>query len=112
MKRSDSMIRSILAVVIGLLAWMVVATLLNRGLRLGIAGYTQAEPAMAFTLGMKIARLILGALSSIAAGATAGLIAPSKKAPAWVIGAIMLALFVPGHIMIWAKFPVWYHLTF
>ena len=60
------MTRSILAVVAGLVAWMVVATLLNFGLRAGLAGYTQAEPILAFTLGMKIARLTLAALASLA----------------------------------------------
>ena len=98
--------------VAGLVVWMVVATLLNFGLRAGIAGYTQAEPAMIFTLGMKVARLILGALASLAAGAAAGLIAPSKTAPGWVLGAIILSLFIPVHIQLWAKFPVWYHLVF
>lgn len=104
--------RSILAVVIGFFLWWVVATLLNLGLRAGLAGYTQAEPTMAFTLSMKVARLILGALASLAAGAATGLIAPSKKAVPWVLGAIILALFIPVHIQLWAKFPVWYHLVF
>jgi hypothetical protein len=104
--------RSIFAVVAGLAVWMVVATLLNFGLRAGLPGYTLAEPSMSFTLGMKVARLILGALASLAAGAAVGLIAPSKTAPCWVLGAIMLALFIPEHIRIWAKFPVWYHLVF
>jgi hypothetical protein len=104
--------RAIFAVVAGLVVWMVVATLLNFGLRAGIAGYTQAEPALTFTLGMKVARLILGALASLAAGAAAGLIAPLKTAPRWVLGAMILAVFIPVHIQIWAKFPVWYHLVF
>ena len=104
--------RSILAVVAGLAVWMLVATLLNFGLRAGISGYAQAEPALAFTLDMKIARLILGALASLAAGAAAGLIAPSKTAPRWVLGGVILAFFIPVHIQLWAKFPVWYHLVF
>ena len=104
--------RSILAVVAGLTVWMLVATLLNFGLRAGLAGYTQAEPTMTFTLGMKVARLILGALASLAAGAAAGLIAPLKTGPRWVLGAILLAFFIPVHIQLWAKFPVWYHLVF
>jgi len=29
-----------------------------------------------------------------------------------VLGAIILAAFIPAHIQIWAKFPVWYHLVF
>src|SRR6476646_2076812 len=104
--------RAILAVVAGLAVWMLVATLLNFGLRAGLAGYTLAEPTMTFTLGMKVARLILGALASVAAGAAAGLIAPSRTGPRWVLGAIILALFIPVHIQLWAKFPVWYHLVF
>ena len=27
-------------------------------------------------------------------------------------GLVLLALFVPNHIAIWDKFPLWYHLTF
>ena len=106
------MVRSILAVVAGFVVWALVATLLNFGLRAGLAGYALAEPTLTFTLGMKIARLILGALASLAAGAAAGLIAPTKTAPGWVLGAIILALFIPIHVQLWAQFPVWYHLTF
>ena len=27
-------------------------------------------------------------------------------------GVILLGLFIPQHIMLWDKFPIWYHLTF
>lgn len=104
--------RSILAFVAGLLVWAVVATLLNFGLRAGLPGYRLAEPTLTFTLGMKLARLMLGALASLAAGAATGLIAPSKPGVRWVLGAIVLAMFIPIHVQLWSKFPVWYHLTF
>ena len=104
--------RSILAMIVGLAVWVLVASLLNRGLRIGFAGYAAAEPAMTFTLGMKLARLLLGALSSLAAGATTRLMAPSRKALPWVLGVILLALFIPVHAQVWTKFPVWYHLVF
>lgn len=104
--------RAILALLTGFLLWAVVATLLNFGLRAGIPGYKLAEPTMTFTLGMKVARLILGALASLAAGAATGLIAPSKRWVPWVLGVIILVLFIPSHIHLWTKFPVWYHLTF
>ena len=106
------MTRSILAILAGFVVWAVVATLINLGLRAGLAGYALAEPTMTFTLGMKIARLILGALASLAAGAVAGLIAPSKGWVPWVLGAIVLAFFIPTHVYLWAKFPVWFHFTF
>ena len=104
--------RTIVALVAGLALWAVVATLLNLGLRAGLAGYALAEPTMNFTLGMKVARLILGALASLTAGAAAGLIAPSRRSLPWVLGAVVLAAFIPVHIQLWAKFPVWYHLIF
>ena len=104
--------RSILAAVTGLVVWVLVASLLDRGLRLGLAGYAAAEPTLSFTLGMKLARLILGAFASLAAGATAAAIARSSPRVPWVVGVILLVAFVPGHLRIWAKFPVWYHLVF
>jgi hypothetical protein len=103
---------TILAFLTGLAVWVVVATLLNFGLRAGIAGYALAEPTMSFTLGMKVARLILGALASLSAGAATALIAPSRRSLPWVLGIVVFAVFIPAHIQIWAKFPVWYHLVF
>jgi len=104
--------RSIFALIAGLALWVLVASLLNRGLRAGLPGYALAEPTLNFTLGMKVARLILGALASLAAGAAAGLIAPSRTGLPWLLGAIILAAFIPVHIQLWTKFPVWYHLVF
>ena len=104
--------RSIFAAVAGLAAWVLAASLLNRGLRLGLPGYALAEPTMTFTLGMKIARLILGALASLAAGAATGAIAHSSPRLPWLVGAILLAAFIPAHIQLWVKFPLWYHLLF
>jgi len=104
--------RSILALLAGLALWVLVASLLNRGLRAGLPGYALAEPTLNFTLAMKIARLVLGALASLAAGAAVGLIAPTRTGLAWILGAIILAAFIPVHVQLWTKFPVWYHLVF
>jgi hypothetical protein len=104
--------RSLLAVVAGLAAWVLVASLLNRGVRVTLGGYAAAEPRMTFTLAMLAARLMIGALASISAGAVAGSIAPRGSRPVWVLGAILLAAFVPQHVWLWRVFPLWYHLTF
>ncbi len=104
--------RSIVAFVAGTIAWVLVASVLNRMLRLTVPGYVAAEPAMAFTLAMKIGRLTMGALASVAAGATIGAIALRGQRVAWIFGAFVLALFLPAHIWLWAKFPAWYHLAF
>ena len=104
--------RSILAFVAGLTVWVLVVFLLNRGLRLALRGYAAAEPQMTFSLGMMAARLVLGVLASLAAGAAARAVAPTSTAVSWVLGAVLLVAFIPAHIRLWAKFPVWYHLVF
>ena len=103
--------RSMCAIVAGFVLWWAVATLLNFGLRATIPGYSTAEPTLNFTLGMKFARLLVGALSSVAAGAATALIAPTKKSLPWMLGAIVLAMFIPIHVQLWSKFPVWYHFS-
>ena len=104
--------RSILAFIAGLAAWVLVASLLNRGLRLALGGYAAAEPEMTFTHGMMAARLVLGALASLSAGAATRAVAPSSRRVVWALGAVLLAAFIPIHNQLWAKFPVWYHLVF
>ena len=71
--------RTIASIIAGLVAWGVIATLLNFGLRLWLPGYVEAEPVLAFTLVMKIARLSLAGISCLAAGAVVRAIAPESR---------------------------------
>lgn len=104
--------RSILAVAVGVVVWVLVVSLIDRGLRLAIDGYAEAEPKLVFTLGMMWARLGMAAVTSLIAGAVTALVARSAKWAPWIAGAIFLALFVPEHIKLWNVLPAWYHLTF
>jgi hypothetical protein len=104
--------RTILACLAGLLTWAVVVTLINRVLRLSLPNYTAAEQALLFTLGMKWARLLMAIVTSVVAGAVTGWISRSTRWAPLIVGGVVLAIFVPAHIAIWSKFPVWYHLTF
>jgi hypothetical protein len=104
--------RAILAGLLALVTWTLVASIINRVFRLVIPGYTAAEHTLQFTLSIEIARLLMGAAASVAGGVVASWIAPTKSWVAPVVGIIVLALFLPVHIAIWAKLPVWYHLTF
>jgi hypothetical protein len=106
------MIRTLLAVLVALVAWVALATVLNLLARHGIAGYAAAEPTFAFTAGMQIARLIVGAAASLAAGGLAARIAPNDSRAPWVAGVILLVVFLPEHWKLWHSFPLWYHLTF
>jgi hypothetical protein len=104
--------RTIASIVAGLFAWAVVVTILNFGLRAAIPGYHAAEATLQFTLAMKIGRLTEAALTSLVAGAVVGWIDPSRRWTPWLVGAIVLAMFLPVHVSLWSKFPVWYHLAF
>ena len=104
--------RIVLSIVAALIAWTLIATVLNFGLRAAIPGYHAAEATLQFTLAMKFGRLALAAVSSLGAGAVARLIAPASRWSPWIVGLTILALFLPLHVEIWNKLPVWYHLTF
>ena len=104
--------RGIAGVAGGLVAWMVVATLGNLALRFAWPGYGDAEKEMMFTLGMLIARLFLGALSSLCAGLTVAWIAKRDGRVVAILAGVLFALFVPVHYQLWGRFPVWYHIVF
>ena len=104
--------RTIASIIAGLVAWGLVVTLLNFGLRAILPGYHAAEATLQFTLAMKVGRLTEAAVASVAAGAVVGLIAPSNKWAPWLVGLIILAMFLPVHVSLWNKFPAWYHLAF
>lgn len=104
--------KTVLAFIAGLIAWILVVSLLNRGLRSFVDGYAAAEPQMAFTLGMMVSRLTIGAVTSLITGAIMGAIAPASSRTPWALGVLLLAGFIPEHIHVWHRFPLWYHLTF
>jgi hypothetical protein len=104
--------RTIGGIVAGIIAWAVVVTVLNFGLRLWLPGYVQVEHAMLFTLPMKIARLSIAAFTSLIAGAVIRAVAPASRWAPWIVGLAILTLFLPTHIYLWSRFPIWYHLSF
>ena len=69
-----------------------------------------AEQTLQFTLGMKWARHLMAIVTSLVAGAVTRWISPSSRWAPLIVGSGVLVMFVPLHIAIWSKFPVWYHL--
>lgn len=104
--------RTIVAIIAGLVGWVVIVTVINWGLRLGLPGYRLAEHTLVFTLGMKISRLTMAAVTSVATGVLVRVIAPGSRLAPWIVGLVVLALFLPAHIQLWHRFPIWYHLSF
>ncbi len=104
--------RSILACLAGLLTWIVVVSVINRVLRLSLPDYTAAEQTLHFTLGMKWARLLMAIVTSLVGRCRNPLDIPIEPLGAARRRHHGVCLFLPAHIAIWSRFPVWYHLTF
>jgi hypothetical protein len=106
------MLRTVVAIVAGLIVWFVVATLVNLLFRALWPGYAEVEIGMNFTLAMLLGRLLLGALSSLCAGFALAWIAKGNGRAVIVLGVLLTVLFIPIHYQVWDKFPLAYHLIF
>ena len=106
------MARNILGVVAGLAVWIAIALVAGVGMRSAWPDYASVADAMAFTLPMMFARLAIGALATLGAGWVTAVIARRSMLARVTAGLLLVVVFVPQHIMLWNKFPVWYHLTF
>lgn len=116
--------RSAAAFAAGLVAWIVVATVGDLAIRGAVRGYGEAEAllratdlaanqaSMPFTVEMMIARLLLGALAAVVAGATCAWVTRPGTRASWILGIVLVVFFVPVHIGLWQRFPVWYHVIF
>jgi hypothetical protein len=104
--------RGLAGIVAGLVCWFLIATIGNLLFRVSWPGYAELEIVSGFTLVMLIARLLLGAASSVCAGTTVAWITRGNRTSAVGLGIVLTALFVPVHYNLWEKFPIWYHLLF
>ena len=106
------MSKKILGVVAGLLVWLLVVMVVGELMRRSWPAYASVADAMTFTLPMMIARLSIGAFATVAAGLVTALIVPQSTTARLMPGVLLLLAFIPQHIMLWDKFPIWYHSTF
>ena len=106
------LLRFAVAVAVGLFVWVTVATLGNFVLRVAIPGYRAEEAAVSFSLIAQLGRLALGVVSTAAAAAVTIVMSHGNIGASLALGFVLLALFIPVHVALWHKFPVWYHLFF
>jgi hypothetical protein len=106
------MARRILGVVAGLAVWITVVTVAGSIMRRSWPAYASVADAMTFTLPMQVARLSIGVLATLASGLVTAVIARQSMFARLIPGVLLLIAFIPVHVMLWDKFPVWYHLTF
>ena len=106
------MSRKIFGVIAGLIVWLLVVLVVGELMRRSWPAYASVADAMTFTLPMMIARLSIGALATLAAGLVTAVIVPQSVMARLMPGVLLLIAFIPQHVMLWDKFPIWYHFTF
>ena len=106
------MAKDILGVVAGLAVWIAIVSVAGLIMRSAWPEYASVASAMTFTLPMMLARLAIGALATLGTGWVAAVVARRSMLARVTAGLLLVVVFVPQHIMLWNKFPVWYHLTF
>jgi hypothetical protein len=104
--------KKIFGIVAGLAAWLVIVMLTSLVIRQTWPEYVTAAETMAFTLPMKLTRLAISAVGSVVGGWVAAAISRGSRLATVAPGIGLLVLFIPQHIRLWDKFPLWYHLTF
>jgi hypothetical protein len=106
------MVKRILGIVAGLAVWMAIVSVAGAVMRLSWPAYARVADAMTFSVPMMVARLSIGVFATLAAGMVAAAIAPKPPLARLMPGVLLLIGFIPVHVSLWNKFPVWYHLTF
>jgi len=107
-------VRTVLGVIAAIVAWLVIVTLIDRTMRALWPDYAATYPVMMiFTLPMMLARLTESTVALVLAALIALRVAPASRNAAWGFGIVMFLIFAPYHLlMIWSKFPIWYHAYF
>jgi hypothetical protein len=104
--------RGILGVLAGLVAWFVLVGIGGYLIRVSWPAYAAVEQAMAFNLAMMVARLTLSTVALFIASFALVRISAGSLLAAIVFGIVMQIAFIPIHLAIATKFPIWYHLFF
>ena len=106
------MARRTLGVVVGLAVWVLVVSVAGLVMRETWPSYARVADAMTFTLPMMMARLAIGAGATLAMGLATAVVSRRSLGATLAAGVLLLLAFIPEHIRLWDKFPIWYHLTF
>jgi len=93
-------------------SWIALGTIFIIPIRLAWPEYAAVERAMTFDVSMLEMRLAVSAVASLLAAFIAGLAVQDNRYAPLVGGLLLLGMFIPVHINLWDKFPIWYHATF
>lgn len=101
-----------LGAVINVVTFVAIGTIGFILMRLTWPAYAAVEKAMTFDTSMLATRLAIAATASLIGAYLAGLTTRDARVTPLIGGLILLVLFIPVHIQLWDKFPLWYHATF
>ena len=110
--------RIIVGIFIQLVSWIAVAMIVATPVQIAWPAFAEANhtfnttQVVTFDQAMMITRLALGGVASVAAAWIAALTLRDNRIVPMAGGLALLVFFIPNHIMLWDKFPIWYHLTF
>lgn len=93
--------------VINIIGWAALATLFIIPVRLAWPEYAAVERAMTLDVPMLAMRLAVSAIASLVAAWIAGLSVRDNRYAPLIGGLLLLGMFIPVHINLWDKFPVW-----
>jgi hypothetical protein len=111
-------IRVIAGAAIEFISWFAVTIIIGGAAGMAWPEFGAANRAfnvtqtVLFDQAMLLTRLSLAAVASLVAAYIAGLTVRDNRIAPLIGGLVLLAFFVPVHLGIWDKFPLWYHLTF
>ncbi|MFL0797382.1 MAG: hypothetical protein K6L73_07810 [Cellvibrionaceae bacterium] len=98
--------------ILGFVAWAIVGVIGLLSLKLAWADYAASVDTFSFTASMLWARLVVGVLSSFAAGWAAYIFTKTHKSP-WVLGVPLLVYCAYMHFgVLWDSFPAWFHFIY
>ena len=104
-------VRTIFAVLAGLLFFLAAEIGASLAARAFWPGYAEAAINRSYSLPMLIARLMVGALATIGSGWVASRISGNPRNAALSFGVALFAISLVWHINIWPEYPAWYHLV-
>ncbi len=104
--------RVVLGIVVGFLVWWIIGTAGFVLLRVLWHDYAAAVPLRTFTFAMLAARLLVGVICSLGAGWSTARVVGRRSAAPWIVGGLLVAVFLPIHYAALNDFPLWYHLFF
>ncbi len=104
--------RVVLGIAVGFLVWWVIGTAGFVLLHVLWNDYAAAAPFRTFTFAMLAARLLVSMVGSIGAGWMTARVVGRRSAAPWIVGGLLVILFLPIHYAALNDFPLWYHLFF